>query len=180
MDISIVLSLFSLVVAICSFIYSAYNIERDKAKVKAWADVVSHSNYDTEQTTFNVLKLTVANIGRRPIIIKGFKVQADAMEFSIPAKDPNINLTIDLNDENARQKLLELRHIFSTENTCALLKEGEFFEREIAVEDSRNDLITNINDEWYEGNLVYVQDIQEREYKVDNCEEKISLFYKKT
>ncbi|MBW4935853.1 hypothetical protein [Marinobacter sp. F4206] len=181
MEASLILSLFSLLIATCGFIYSAYNIERDKAKVKAWAEVVSHSNFDESGTRFNVFKVTVANVGRRPIIIKGFKIQAKGLSFDIPAKDPDFDVVYEIGPDGDNKKVLDsIRHDFSKKNTCVALKEGDFFENELSEENSYNDMIAFIDGEFYEGEMVYVEDIQGRLYMIEDCKNKMSLFHKKT
>jgi hypothetical protein len=181
MDASLVISVISLIIAGASFVYSAFNIERDRAKVKAWAEVISHSCHDNEGSRANILRLTVANVGRRPIIIKGFKVQAKGLSFDVPAKDPDFDVVYEFGPGCDNESAMNsLRSDFSTKNTCVALKEGDFFENEIAEEDSHNDMVTMINGTLYEGEAIYVQDIQGNLYPVESCEEKIALFYGQT
>jgi hypothetical protein len=181
MDLSLAISIISLTIALFVAIYSIYNIERDNAKIEAWAEVSVFHGFSEKNAGIKTLIVTIANVGRRPIIVKGLKVESKAMSFDIPAKEPDTQVSYNLDSTTDFEVVNEeIREHFATKNTCVVLKEGEFFERELAVSGKSNDLVTFIEDELHEGENVYIQDIQGRLYSVDNFKSKFKSFQKET
>ncbi len=181
MDLSLVISIISLAIALFVAIYSIYNIERDNAKIEAWAEVSVFRGFHEKNVATKTLMVTIANIGRRPIIIKGLKVEAKGMTFDIPAKEPDAEVSYNINSTSNFEAINEeIRKQFATKNTCVVLKEGDFFEKELAISGNSNDLVAFINDELHEGENVYIQDIQGRLYSVGNFKSKLESFNKET
>lgn len=168
-----------MLIAVFVAIYSVYNIERDNAKITAWASLGFHHGLSEKKASVKVLTITVANIGRRPIIIKGFKIEAKGINFDIPAKDPDSGASYHIDSEtNIEIVNEEIRKQFSTSNTCVALREGEFFERELAISGIDNKLFACIDGEWYQGTNVLVQDIRGCLYSIGNIESKIESYNK--
>jgi hypothetical protein len=152
----------ALALSIIGLVLSVLNYTRDRARVRAWAEIYWYARGATPDSSTPRLLLRVANLGRRPVVLLRLGLFGEGQRWYLNLKEPKMRgeVTVD--------KTIEAldRHTLA-QNSAVRLPEGENFDIGFWPSESDKFIFTRA-DPIVIAQRIYVEDCAGRRYRVKN------------
>lgn len=167
----VIVSIVALLVSACGFTVAVFAYRRDNSKIRAWSTLVWHAEGPGMHVP--VMRIRVANVGRRPIYILNLVMRAGRSSWSQPLQLPAIEGSVRADPV----KYIEEVWRRSVAHVAALkLIEGEIYELLFRPEDCP-DFINTHEDPVIEAQRLLVEDVTGTCYAVTKSEKHLKQLF---
>lgn len=165
----------ALVLSVAGLGLSILNYLRDRSKIEVWSDVLYHRKGDTPDSLTPMLRIRVANLGRRPAVILNLVKESGTQRWSQPLKEPNFPEDKSLNIAEVT-KLLENHSL--AQNSAIRLMEGDVVDFCFWPEDCPRFIATHVDDEEMpHADKLFVEDCAGDLHKVRDSDKNLKTLF---
>lgn len=157
-----VLPIFAAVLSVASLGISLLNYLRDRPRIKAWAEIAWHRRGPTPDSEMPCLRIRIANLGRRPILLLNLRMKNANGHWSRTLKKPVATSKDPVSIDEVFGLLEE--HVLA-QNSAIRLAEGDVLDLPFWPDDTP-DFIDSHADEPQTATALYVEDGAGRLHRV--------------
>ena len=149
-----VLPILAAVLSVASLVISLLNYLRDRPRVKAWAEIGWHRRGPTPESEMPCMRIRIANLGRRPILLLNLRMKNANGHWSRTLKAPMTSSAEPLPVDDAF-RLLD-QHVLA-QNSAVKLAEGDVLDLPFWPDDA-TDFVDIHSDEPKAAIALYIED----------------------